>query len=333
MKSTLETRLGVFFALAVLAAVIILELAGAADLFRGGYQVTATFDTVQDLKKGDLVKMAGVQIGRVEKITLVASRAEVLMKIEDKYPISIDAEAVIKFMGLMGQYFVSIEGGTPESPVVDPKAGTGRLKTREQPDLSAIMAKLEEAAAGVKGVSDSFSMENLSTLIGPVTDFVKQNSAPVSAMIGNLKTVSDNLVAGKGTVGKLLNDDAFYSAAYTTVTNLQEASGDLKGFLAKAEGMITNANGMIEEVNAGKGTLGKLTTDPALYNEATTAMTNLRQILEKINQGQGSVGQLVNDESFLKNAKLTLQKVEKAAEGLEDQGPLSVLGIAVNALF
>ena len=62
-------------------------------------------------------------------------------------------------------------------------------------------------------------------------------------------------------------------------------------------------------------------------------MTNLREILQKINQGQGSVGQLVNDPGFINNAKLTLQKVEKATEGLEDQGPLSVLGIAVNSLF
>ena len=62
-------------------------------------------------------------------------------------------------------------------------------------------------------------------------------------------------------------------------------------------------------------------------------MTNLKEIFQKINQGQGSVGKLVNDESFFKNVKLSLQKLDKATEGLEDQGPLSVLGIAVNSLF
>jgi len=86
-------------------------------------------------------------------------------------------------------------------------------------------------------------------------------------------------------------------------------------------------------VSAGQGTLGKLTKDETLYNETTVAMTNLREILQKINQGQGSVGKLVNDETLFRNVKLTLQKVEKATEGLEDQGPLSVLGIAVNSLF
>ena len=62
-------------------------------------------------------------------------------------------------------------------------------------------------------------------------------------------------------------------------------------------------------------------------------MTNLREILQKMNRGEGRVGKLINDDSLFKNAKLSLQKLEKATEGLEDQGPLSVLGIAVNSLF
>jgi ABC-type transporter Mla subunit MlaD len=56
MKNTLETRLGIFFALALVVAVIILEMIGAADFFRGGYKITGSFKNVQDLKKGELVR-------------------------------------------------------------------------------------------------------------------------------------------------------------------------------------------------------------------------------------------------------------------------------------
>ena len=62
-------------------------------------------------------------------------------------------------------------------------------------------------------------------------------------------------------------------------------------------------------------------------------MTNLNQILLRINQGQGTIGKLVNDQEFYRNAKLSLQKLDKAADGLEDQGQLSVLGIMANNLF
>ena len=65
MKNTLETRLGLFVALAVLAAAIILEMVGGVELFRPGYHIHALFNSAQELKEGDRVKMAGVEIGRV----------------------------------------------------------------------------------------------------------------------------------------------------------------------------------------------------------------------------------------------------------------------------
>src|ERR1043165_4206130 len=100
MKNTLETRLGIFFALALVVAVIILEMVGAADFFKSGYQMHAYFKNAQELKKGDLVKVAGVEIGRVETIELENGLAKVNMKIKGKHTIKTDSKAVIKFTGL-----------------------------------------------------------------------------------------------------------------------------------------------------------------------------------------------------------------------------------------
>jgi phospholipid/cholesterol/gamma-HCH transport system substrate-binding protein len=330
MKNTLETRLGIFFALALIVAVLILEMIGAADFFRGGYKITASFKNAQELKKGDLVKTAGVEIGRVEHIDLEGGRAKVTMKIQARYAIRTDAKATIKFVGLMGQYFVSIEGGSSGAP----RAQSGfAIQTEEQPDLSELMSKLEGVASGIENLTKSFSTDNLSTLLGPLTDFVKQNSGPLTAMIGNMRTVSDNIVSGKGSIGKLVNDDALYNAAYSTVTNLQLATGDIKSLTGQAESMVNQVRDLVDQINSGKGTLGKLTKDEALYNESARAMANLREVLEKMNKGQGSVGKLINDDSFLRNARLSLQKLDKATDSLEDQGPLSVLGLVIGSLF
>jgi phospholipid/cholesterol/gamma-HCH transport system substrate-binding protein len=302
---------------------------GAADFFRGGYKINGIFKNVQDLKKGDLVKMAGVDIGRVEDIDLEAGRAKVTMKVQAKYEIKTDAKALIKFAGLMGQNFVSIEGGSPTAPRLE----AGSIQTEEQPDLSVLMTKLEGVAGGIENLTKSFSTDNLGTLLGPLTDFVKQNTGPLTAVIGNMKTVSDSVVSGKGTVGRLIADDALYNAAYTTITNLQFATSDIKALTGQADNMIGQMRSLVDQINNGKGTLGKLAKDEALYNESALAMTNLREILQKMNQGQGSVGKLINDDSFLKNAKLSLQKLDKATDSLEDQGPLSVLGLVIGTLF
>ena len=333
MKNTIETRLGIFFALALVASVIILEMVGVADFFKTGYRVHANFNTAQELKKGDLVKMAGVEIGHVEEIRLEAAKAHVTMKIRGKpeeTDIRTDSRAVIKFTGLMGQNFVSIEGGTTNATL----ALHGAVLTpSEQPDLSTLMTKLEGVATGIQGLTESFKLENLTPMFGPITDFVKQNSGPLTAVIGNMKVFSDQIATGKGTVGKLIMDEAFYNSSFATITNFQSASANVNGFIGDAQSMIGQARKIIDTIEAGQGTLGKLTKDEALYKETATAMSNLREILEKINKGQGSIGKLLNDDSFLKNAKLSLQKLDKATEGLEDQGPLSVLGIAINHLF
>ena len=329
MKNTLETRLGIFFALALVVAVLVLEMVGAADFFKGGYSITGSFKNAQELKKGDAVKTAGVEIGRVESIELDSGRARVTMKIQKKYEIKTDARAVIKFTGLMGNNFVSIEGGSPAAPRIE----SGSLETYEQPDLSALMSKLEGVATGVENLTKSFSTDNISTLLGPLTDFVKQNSAPLSAVIGNFKTVSDNIAGGRGTIGRLVMDDSLYVATYSTMTNLQLAGADIKNVTGQADAMLRDVRMLIDGINQGKGTLGRLTKDEKLYNETTVAMSNLREILEKLNRGQGSVGKLINDDTFLKNAKLSLQKLDKATDSLEDQGPLSVLGLVVGSLF
>ena len=330
MKNTLETRLGIFFALALVVAIIVLEMVGAADFFKGGYHVFATFKNAQELKKGDLAKLAGVEIGRVEEVGLVGNQARVKMKIKAKHQIPTDAKATIKFTGLMGQNFVAIEGGSVDAPKL--LAG-GTLETAEQPDLSAIMVKLENVASGVEGLTKSFSSENMSTLLGPITDFMKQNSTNLNLIMANTRDVTAQVASGKGTVGRMIYDETLYQSALTTVASLQGTANEAKSLISQAQLIVGDTRAVVERINSGQGTLGKLTRDEALYNETTVAMTNLREILEKMNRGQGSIGQLINDESFLKNAKLTLQKVEKATEGLEDQGPLSVLGMAVNSLF
>ena len=330
MKNTLETRLGLFFALAFIAAVILFEMIGGLDFFKAGYRVRAQFNNVQELRVGDPVKIAGVQIGRVDAISLTNNKVEVRMKLTKPEMVHTDSKATVKFVGLLGQNFVAIDFGSATAPRV---AENQLLETTEQADLSTLMVKLENVASGVENLTKSFSGDTINNLLGPFTDFLKENNPKLSAVLGNLQTISSQIAKGEGTVGKLIMDDRLYNSALTAVTNLNSLGDDLKLTLGDAKQTLAGARTIMDQINAGQGTVGKLIKDETLYLETTAAMTNLHGILQKINQGQGSIGKLVNDDSLFKNAKMTLQKLDKATEGLEDQGPLSVLGIMVNSLF
>jgi phospholipid/cholesterol/gamma-HCH transport system substrate-binding protein len=323
MKNSLETRIGIFVALVMLAAVFILDIVGGAEKFTRGHRLHAIFTNVEDLKVGDRVKMAGVEVGKVENIRLEGNRVNVTMKLRRDAEVRTDSIATITFTGLMGQNYVAIDFGSGSAPILENNQIVG---TRELPDLSAIMAKLDSVATGVENLTKSFTGDKIDNLLGPLTDFLKANREPLTATIANVRSISTQISQGQGSVGRLIYDDALYNSALATVTNLQRAGDEAK--LA-----IADARKVLDQVNAGQGTVGKLVKDDALYNQTTASMTNLKEILQKINQGQGSVGKLVNDQEFYRNAKLSLQKLDKATDGLEDEGPLSVLGIAVQHLF
>jgi phospholipid/cholesterol/gamma-HCH transport system substrate-binding protein len=170
-------------------------------------------------------------------------------------------------------------------------------------------------------------------MIGPLTDLVKNNQSNVTATLDNAKIISDRIAQGQGTVGKLIMNDELYVTALNTISNLQGTADDIKSAAEQARTLLTNANDVVAQVKSGQGTVGKLIYDDGLHHEAAGAVTNLNQILGKINNGDGTVSQLINTNSMMKDVKLSLQKLDKATESLEDTGPLSILGTMINSLF
>jgi phospholipid/cholesterol/gamma-HCH transport system substrate-binding protein len=316
MKNSLETRLGIFVVFVILAAVVIVETLNGWQFFHRGYSVSTLFETVQDLKTGDAVKMAGVEIGHVDKIAIENAKVRVTMTLNADAPVKTDSIATIKFTGLMGQNFVAVDFGSEGAP----RAVDGAvLAAQEEPDLNDVMAKLNDAASGIQTAMKGFTGDSINNLLGPLTDLIKQNSGHLTASITNIQNITGQIASGQGTIGKLIYDQNLYNSAMGAVSNLQTS--------------LASAQLMINSITNGQGTLGKLMTDNGLYEETAASMTNLHEILLKINKGQGTVGKLVNDEDFYKNAQLSLQKLDKAADGLEDQGPLTVFGVLVSTLL
>ena len=323
MKSNVEAKVGMFFALAMIVAFLLLETTSNSLSLRSAKTVRTRFSNVQQLKEGDPVKMAGVTIGKVSSIVLKQGEAEVELSLESTAEVRTDSRAGIRFLGLMGQNFISLSFGSMSSPLADDGA---LLESKEQPDLGELMVKLNGVADGIGKVTETFGTDNFSGLLAPFTDFLEQNRPRLDDILENARHVTKQVADGQGTLGKLVKEDVLHAKAV-------QALSDFSVTATNATEILNRTKLVLQGVENGEGTLGKLAHDETLYKEGSVAMQNLREILEKINQGEGSIGKLVNDNSLYMNARLTLQKVDKATETLEDQGPLSVLGIAINRLF
>jgi phospholipid/cholesterol/gamma-HCH transport system substrate-binding protein len=113
-KYSVETTVGIFMFIGLLCVGYLTVKLGKMDLVGGNhYTVNARFSKVTGLKAGSFVQMAGVEIGKVEKITLDKEDfvAIVEMKIEKGVPVDEDAIASIKTAGLIGDKYVAIENG------------------------------------------------------------------------------------------------------------------------------------------------------------------------------------------------------------------------------
>jgi phospholipid/cholesterol/gamma-HCH transport system substrate-binding protein len=129
-RFNLEISVGVFVLLGLMAMAYISVRLGQFPLGGGGfYRVTATFSNVGGLQRGADIDIAGVKVGRVEKITLEDYEAVVTLSVESSIELQEDAIASIKTRGLIGEKYIRITPGGSDQ-LISPG---GRIREVETP--------------------------------------------------------------------------------------------------------------------------------------------------------------------------------------------------------
>ncbi len=121
-KST-EAQVGVFVLLGVIAlAFLALKAANLTSLSTAKtYTVRTRFDNIGGLKRGAVVRSAGVSVGQVTSITLDKKTYQglVIMKVNDGVLFPIDSSAKILTAGLLGDQYVGIEPGSDDRNLIN----------------------------------------------------------------------------------------------------------------------------------------------------------------------------------------------------------------------
>ena len=332
MNNSQQTvRVGLFFLLGLALIWVTFETLSGGKVFKDkGYELVAGFDTLQSLKEGDEIRMAGVRIGEVKGTRLAPSgrRAEAVLRIDTTVKIKTDATATIVMSGLIGTNFISIDLGSASA--ADLRAGA-EIRTKATPDLGAVMEKLSslgtklEDALGSLGSSLSGDANNPG-LIKKLDTLVTENREKLGSTLTNLQQVTDKVNKGEGTLGKLINDPKLHDELVASVNDIKAAAGDAKNFMA-------NAQSIIDQVKGGKGTLGALVFDDKIGNDLRETTKNLRDVSDKIARGEGTLGKLLSDDSLLKDARAVLKKADRALDGFDDAGPITAVGVVAKGLF
>jgi phospholipid/cholesterol/gamma-HCH transport system substrate-binding protein len=113
-KYTMETTVGIFLVFGLLCiGYMTVKLGHVSLLGDDTYPLLARFTSVTGLRAGSLVYISGIEVGRVEKLSMdqKSQKAEVEIGIRKDIKIFDDAMASIKTEGLIGDMHISIDPG------------------------------------------------------------------------------------------------------------------------------------------------------------------------------------------------------------------------------
>lgn len=206
-------KVGLFVtgAVAILAAGVF-TIGDLNDTFTRKVKVSAIFDEVGGLQGGDNVWFSGVKVGRVTELAFRnGSRVHVEMKIDaDATPfIHQGTLAKIGSDGLIGSQIVVLYDSPPDAAPL--------------------------AAGDVLGTVEALSTDDMMVML-------QETNSNVLAITSDVKLLSAGLVAGEGTAGKLLRDDALYGELSTSAADLSVAMADARRTSASVSTFAGNLN-------------------------------------------------------------------------------------------
>ena len=87
--------------------------------------------------------------------------------------------------------------------------------------------------------------------------------------------------------------------------------------LASLDGIIKKLDGILDQVQVGKGTIGKLLSDEKLYNELVSITTDTHKVIDSLNTNEGTLGKLIHDDRLYDDVRGTMTRVNALIDGLQ----------------
>jgi phospholipid/cholesterol/gamma-HCH transport system substrate-binding protein len=319
--SELRVGLLVLIAIAVLI-LLILNASGTLNPFASKIHLRARFADANGLREGSEVRLAGVRIGKVDRIRLLSpsevgsgpnpQKVEAFLSVDNKID-GVPARERIRSDSSAQQMAPSILGS---EMIVNITPGT------------SIGQPIQENA-----LLPSSSGSTISDLATNGTELAQK----LSRLSDQINEVVKNVREGKGTVGRLFNDEALYNNLNATIRDAEELATQIKSGKGSAgkfiydEALYNNANEisanlkrLSDDLAAGRGTAGRLLQSDEMYNKISRiadrvnhSMDQIDSIVGDVNAGRGTLGKLVKDEAIYNDARTAIARFNTTAARID----------------
>jgi len=295
-KKRLEWRVGVFAFIGLVALAALMLQFSKSSFFRPSYNLFLKSKNVGGLKAGASVLMSGVPIGTVSEIELNPEGTNVIitLKIFKKYAIRKDADVRIEQSGFLGDQYVAVVPGRNEK---EPWQPNDHLEADEPFNLQEVA---RSAANFLKSVDQT--TKRLDDAIADVRRLLlnEETLTNLAAAIGSARMASEHAVTTVDNINSLVttNSVAVASAVSNVVffsqqinqfagglkdvvaTNGSDLSAAVKNFKTSTE----HLNGLLEDVQSGKGLAGDVLRNEQLATNVNTIAANLSVTTSNLNR-------------------------------------------------
>ena len=288
-----QLKIGVLGVTALaLAAMMILAVGGQGGFPWQRYALKTKFPDVKGLKTGAVVRVAGVDVGKVTDLDFKGADVELVLEVNNAMHerITENSRASIGSLSLLGEPIIEI---SPSS------------QGRQLKDGDYI-----QSDRGAAGIAD---------MAGPAREGLEK-----------MTLLLDDIRGGKGTVGKLVTDEQLYrefvsliAAGEGVIAGVNRGQGTL-GKLVNDEAAyrslnasLADLNDMTRRIRAGEGSLGRLLKDDALAKSLSSTTSNLEDISTRLKAGEGTAGQLLTNKQLYERFNTISERIDRLVGALE----------------
>lgn len=287
MKVTREAKTAILVISAILLFIWGYSFLKGRDLFNSYKTFYVEYNNVEGLSPSAPVTLNGLVVGKVNSIAFKdAVNGTLLVEIQVKtdFPISKTSAAILyePGVGLSGKQIAIAPDLTNHT-----LAENGDfLKSRLEPGMMAVigdkLAPLQTKLEATVVSADSL-LHNFNNIIDkPTQDNLR---IAIAEMRGTMQefnkaaqTLNKTLAGNKANIDATMANLSHTSENFAAISDSIQ-SADLGAAVKKLENSLANVDQIVNDVQAGKGTLGKLLKDEAMYDNLRDASEELKELM------------------------------------------------------
>lgn len=160
----------------------------------------AEFSDVSGLKEGNFVRIAGVEVGEVERISINSSNhAVVEFQIDDKVVLTEGTRAVVRYENLIGDRFLELADGVGNTRRLPAGATIPVDRTEPALDLDALIG-------GFRPLFRALDPEQVNTLTGQLISVLQGQGGTISSFLSQTATLTSTLADRDALIGQVVNN-------------------------------------------------------------------------------------------------------------------------------